>query len=118
MTNSNNIERSAYDLLIALVREHGGSMEFAKEGHSTGGTWIIEVAGLKNYFTCYKHSFHGLDELYVPKLGLKPKTFNDYEHELIPDAWEKLIVNMKTDWFECLDDLEWEEQKQKRKDIK
>jgi len=117
MTNLNIEERSAYDLVIALVKKHGGSMEFHRKGHSTGGTWIIEVAGLKNYFPCYKHSFHGLDELYVPKPGLPPKTFNDYEHELIPDALEKLIENMKIDWFEYIDDLEWEDEKRNRKDF-
>jgi len=63
------------------------------------------------------HSFHGLDELYVPKVGLVPKTFDDYEHELIPYAWEKLIENMNIDWFEYIDDLEWEEEKIKRKDM-
>jgi hypothetical protein len=109
--------RSAYDLLIALVEGHGGTMEYQLEGQSTGGTWIINVAGMKNRFPWYKHSFHGLDELYIPKLGITPKTFEDYEHELIPDAWEKLLINMSNDWFEYIDDLEWEEESRRRQDI-
>lgn len=109
--------RSAYDLVINMVRDHGGTMEYHQKGHSTGGTWIIEVCGMKNSFPCYKHSFHGLDELYESKPGLPPKTFENYIHELIPEAWEKLLENMRVDWIAFIDDLEWEEEKSSRKDL-
>jgi hypothetical protein len=109
--------RSAYDLLIALVNEHGGTMEYQLEGQSTGGTWIIKVAGMENYFPCYKHSFHGLDELYIPKPGMAPKSFEDYQHELRSDAWKNLLINMKRNWFAYIDELEWEEESLTRQDM-
>ena len=117
MSWTENKFRSAYDLLINLVREHGGSMEYQQEGQSIGGTWIIEVAGMKNRFPWYKHSFPGLDELYVPKEGITPKSFEDYEHELLDDAWDRLLINMRTNWFEYIDDLEWEEESSNRHDM-
>jgi hypothetical protein len=118
INNSEYQLRSAYDLLIALVEEHGGTMEFQQRGQSTGGTWVIEVEGMKNYFPWYKHSFHGLDELYIPKKDLIPMTFEDYKHELKPNAWKLLLENMKVNWIEYIDDLEWEEEKKSRKDLR
>ena len=118
MGNSEKQPRSAYDLLIALVREHDGTMVFQQEGESSGGTWIIEVAGMKNKFPYYKHRFPGLDELYIPKIGITTQTYDDYEHELKPDAWEMLLENMKVNWIEYIDDLEWEEEKKRRRDLR
>jgi hypothetical protein len=78
-----------------------------KEGQSTGGAWIIEVAGMRNIFPWDNSSFPGIDELHVPKPGLKPKHWWDYEHELIPNAWEKLLENMKIDWVRFIYDRDW-----------
>jgi hypothetical protein len=45
-------------------------------------------------------------------------TFEDYKHELKPNAWKLLLENMEVDWIEYIDDLEWEEEKKRRKDLR
>jgi len=37
MNNSEKELRSAYDLLISLVKTHGGTMVYHQKGQSTGG---------------------------------------------------------------------------------
>ena len=106
-------ERAAYDLLRNLVAEHGGRMYPEKEGQSTGGAWIIEVAGMRTVFPWDNHSYPGIDDLYMPKPGMKPRYWWDYQHELIPDAWEKLLVNMKIDWIEKNYDKNWRDDLEK-----
>lgn len=84
-----------YDLVRTMVEEHGGSMIYEQEGHSVGGAWIISVAGKRTVFNYDNFSFHGIDELHVPKEGVNPKYWWDYERELLPDAWKRLLENMK-----------------------
>lgn len=101
------MENRAYDLLRTLLEEHGGIMVFEPEGHSIGGAWIINVAGMRRVFPYDNCTFPGIDELHVPKKGIQPKCFDDYERELIPGAWEKLLENMKIDWIGRLYDERW-----------
>ena len=92
-------DHPAYELVRKLVEKHGGTMNYEQEGYSTGGAWIIEVAGMRNVFPWDNSSFPGIDELHVPKPGMKPKHYWDYQHELIPNAWDKLLENMIKEWF-------------------
>lgn len=85
----------AYDLVRTMVEEHGGTMVYEQEGHSVGGAWVISVAGKRTNFPYDNRSFPGIDELHVPKPGITPKYFDDYLHQLLPDAWERLLKNMK-----------------------
>lgn len=95
--------RPAYNLLRGLVKEHGGTMDFLQEGESTGGSWLICVEGKQTYFPWKSFCFHGIDELHVP-LKYPTKTYFDYKNELVPNAWEKLLENMKNEVYFISDD--------------
>ena len=90
--------RPAYDLLRALVTDHGSTMVFLQKGGSTGGSWFITVGNKHTYFAWRDFSFPGIDEFHIP-IKFLPITYFDYKNELIPDAWEKLLENMKNETF-------------------
>lgn len=84
------MEKRAYGVIRTMVEEHGGSMEFEREGQSVGGAWIIRYNGKVKTFPSGGRKFPGIDELLVPKKQ-NPKTWDDYEDILIDNAWEKLL---------------------------
>lgn len=84
------MNQRAYDVIRTMVEEHGGSMEFKREGQSIGGAWIIRYNGKEKVFPSGGRKFPGMDELLVARVP-EPKTWDDYEDKLIDNAWEKLL---------------------------
>jgi len=86
--------KRVYDLVRTMVEEHGGKMWFQRKGQPQGGAWIIEYQGYRKEFPTCDHIFPGIDDLYVPKTQF-PVTWDDYKNELIENAWEKLLKDLK-----------------------
>lgn len=91
--------REAYNLVRAMVAEHGGSMVRIQKGEGTGGSWFIKVAGKQTYFPIKNRRCPGIDELHVRKPGLITNTWDDFLNELLPNAWEILLGNMEQEVF-------------------
>ena len=105
---SNPEYRPAYKLLRILVSEHGGIMKRIQRGESSGGSWFIKLKGKETYFPIRNKRCPGLDELYFPKKGIIPKTWDDYDNILLPNAWDLLIEKMKFQvYYESGDDQEF-----------
>lgn len=88
------IASRAYDLVRAMVEEHGGEMWFERKGQPQGGAWIIKYNNRQTAFPTCDHIFPGIDDLYVPKIQF-PVTWDDYRNDLIDNAWEKLLNDIK-----------------------
>ena len=82
----------AYGNLRDIVERRGGTMVWHRAGYRYGA-WeicldhkrvVVEAMGV--------HSFPALDRFYVPSLDVTtPKTWDDYEYDLIPGAEEQFI---------------------------
>jgi len=95
--------RPAYNLVRDMVSEHGGTMVYIKKGEGADGTWFVQVAGKRTYFPVKDRRCPGIDELHVRKPGLITNTWDDFLNELLPNAWDLLLENMKYPVFHSSD---------------
>ena len=88
------MSRRVYDLLRSLVEHLGGSMRYERAGHRYGA-WVIRVADREATIQAVgQHAFPDLDRLHVPAID-NPRRWEDYEHELVPDAEQRLLALLK-----------------------
>ncbi len=85
-----NPEPRAYELVVELVTEIGGDMDWRPGGDGGGGTWEIDLHGKVARIPCHDQRINALDGLYVPKVA-EPSTWEDYEQQLIPGAFWRLV---------------------------
>ena len=90
-------KKRAYAKLREIVKQRKGSMNFERKGQPRGGAWIISLDDKsKTIPSSGVQSFRELDELYVPKPNCKnPKTWDDYDDELIEGAEDKLLAMLE-----------------------
>jgi hypothetical protein len=81
----------AYGLVRILIERNGGSMTYERKGYRYGA-WIITLGEKSIVLKADgNQSFPELDRLYVPKIQ-KPKDWNDYVDQLVPDAELRLFA--------------------------
>ena len=81
----------AYDEVKSLVIQHKGVMRYQREGFCFGA-WIVTLGDKSITIEASgEQSFPMLDQLYVPRIA-KPKHWDDYFNELVPDAELKLLA--------------------------
>jgi hypothetical protein len=90
-------KKRAYAKLRDIVKKHNGSMNFERKGRPRGGAWIISVKDKSKTIRSSRiQSFRELDELYVLKRNCEnPKTWDDYDNELIEGAEDKLLAMLE-----------------------
>jgi len=77
-----------------LVEQKGGTMRFQREGYRYGA-WVISLDGKQAIVEAKgNHSLPDLDRLYVPRVD-HPRTWEDYTHDLIPNAAAELLTLLK-----------------------
>ena len=85
----------AYGKLRDIVEHRGGAMVWHRAGYRHGA-WEISLEGKRVVVEAMGvHSFPALDRFYVPRPDVpSPKTWDDYEYDLIPGAEQQFI-----DWI-------------------
>mgnify|MGYP005810994535 CR=1 FL=1 len=80
----------AYARIRSLVERRGGTMTCEHKGHHSGA-WLIATGGRSLAIEATgERSFPQLDRLYVRRVP-EPKTWDDYEDELVPGAEARLL---------------------------
>ena len=84
------MSRRVYDKVRCIVERLGGTMVYEREGYRQGA-WVIKIGdkGLIIEATGNR-SFPQLDRLHVPRVP-EPRYWDDYAHELLPDAEAQLL---------------------------
>ncbi|MHC4792213.1 MAG: hypothetical protein ACYS8Y_12425 [Planctomycetota bacterium] len=86
----------AYQKIRKEIEALRGSMTHEKKGHPRGGVWIVKLNQTRKKFKSTGGHYPGLDELYVPKPGVKkPKGWSDYTKEIDPKELNKLLKQFK-----------------------
>lgn len=84
------MQKRPYQELIDLVKEHGGSMTFERQG-APGGIWTIRLMGRVREFESSGSGFPELDQLYRMRPDPPtPSHFQAFTNTLKSDAWERL----------------------------
>ena len=87
-----SVETRAYGKLRAIIERRGGTMVWHRTGYRYGA-WEISLEGKRVVVEAMGvRSFPALSRFYVPRLEVpSPKTWDDYEYELIPNAEKQFV---------------------------